>query len=61
MFQTLNAGTKKDLRRSLRMQAQKDQGTVLQKAQRRKQGEGSSSSLGLPIISRFPYTRLTVD
>lgn len=57
----INTGTQKDLQRSLRMQAQEDQGTVLQKAQRRKQGEGSSSSSYLLIISRFPYTRLIVD
>lgn len=42
------------------MQAQVDQGTVMQKAQRRKQGESSSDS-GIPLISRFPYSRLTGD
>ena len=42
------------------MQAQEDQGTIMQKAQKRKQG-ASSSTTGMALVDRFPYSRLTVD
>lgn len=42
------------------MQAQVDEGNIMQKAQKRKQG-ASSSSLGMTLINRFPYSRLIVE
>lgn len=55
-----NTDKNKDLRRSLRMQAQGDADSIMSKARKRKAGEGSSSS-GIPLISRFPYFRLTIE
>lgn len=50
-----------DVRRSLCMQAQWDTDSVLKKAQKRKQGEGSSSLAGMSLVSSFLYSRLTLE
>ena len=43
------------------MHAKGDTDSVMNKAQKRKQGEGSSNSTGMTLISSFPYSRLTVE
>lgn len=43
------------------MHVKGDPDSVMNKAQKRKQGEGSSNSTCMTLISSFPYSRLTVE
>lgn len=55
------ADKNKEPTRSLRMQAKGDEDSIMSKAKKRKAGTGSSSSSGILLISRFPYSRLTIE
>lgn len=57
----VRSNTQPDVRRSLRMQAQGDTDSVLNKAQKRKKWEGSNSSTGMSLVTSFSYSRLTVE